>query len=245
MPVKTMKKILLSLLSICLISSIIFAVNSAPIETELITASESEGSTPLIIDFEPTQTSPDTSYKWEFSNGETIYSTTATQIFSLPGEYNAILTQTDSNGNSSSWSVTITALDEANCKADYDNDGFNNCEDLCPLVIGWEINRWCPLLEETCDANCGCSNDGYSCNFNGDQSTCGTAWVCLPDLPTSSCYYEAEKNYLFWNAVCNSCPCKNKLQYNATIRVCDILFPAIVSQDGKEIYEKGDFFEIN
>ncbi len=240
-----MRKLYILLLSIVLLGSAVFAAENiiTPSNSQIITLSTNSGSTPLIVEFEPTQAAPNTKYKWEFPNGETIYSTRATQIFSLPGEYSVVLTGTNQNGNTISGSVIVTARDEANCSGDYDNDGFNDCEDLCPLVAGWTINNWCPLLEEKCDANCACA-DGYTCTGAKTVATCSSTGVCVPEQKKSSCYYNAEKNYLFWNAVCNSCPCKNKLEYNATIRLCDILLPAIVSPDGKQIYEKWKFFEV-
>jgi len=240
-----MKKLYTLLLFVLFIGSAVFAAENiiTPNNSEIMSLSTNSGSTPLIIDFEPMQNNSDTRYRWDFSNGETVYSRSTTQIFSLPGEYSAILTQTDNNWNSASGSVIITARDEPNCDSDYDGDWFNNCEDLCPLVIGWTINQWCPLLEEKCDANCACA-DGYTCSWADTVATCSTTGVCVPETLKPSCYYNAEKNYLFWNAICNSCPCANKLEYNATIRLCDILFPAIVSPDGKEIYEKWTFFEI-
>lgn len=224
-------------------SGIVLHVSSAPIQSDTIQASTQSGSTPLIIDFESINKNNDIIHQWEFSDGTKLFWTKVTHIFTLPGTYDVTLTQIDANKNTSNETIEITALDQPNCEADYDSDGFNNCEDICPLIPWGNLNKWCPLLEEKCDTNCGCKQ-WYTCNFNGDQKTCESEWVCLPNKPKSSCYYQAEKNYIFWNAICNSCPCTNKLEYNATIRLCDILFPAIVSPNGKNIYERWKFFEI-
>gem|GEM_PF-6543068 len=99
-----MKKIYILLLFVLLLSGAVFAAENSivPTNSDIITLSSSSGSTPLIVDFEPSQSNQDTKYKWEFSNGETIYSNSTTQIFSLPGEYSATLTQTRENGESSS-----------------------------------------------------------------------------------------------------------------------------------------------
>lgn len=242
-----MKKILISILCVTLLSWALYAAESLSwvVNTNngIMIASLDSWATPLIIDFEPQVKNPDIKYVWTVSNWEKIYSQNTTQIFSLPWEYSISLSITDLQWVTSSGSMTITARDEPNCELDYDGDNFNNCEDLCPLIEGGVLNKWCPLFEQKCQPDCSC-DDGYTCNFSWDQNTCGANWVCLPKRPESSCYYNAEKNYLFWNAVCNSCPCVNKLEYNATIRMCDILFPAIVSADGKDIYKRWKFFEI-
>ena len=234
-----MKKIFFCIISILLLSNMVSGVGSA---RDHIIANTTTGPTPLIVELESNIRDLGNKYTWVLSNGKTIYSTHTTQIFSLPGEYTIALYITYPDNTTSSWSITVNAIDEPNCTPDYDEDGLNNCEDLCPLISWDTLNAWCPLLEQRCDNSCGC-DDGYICD-NTDQNTCGTTWVCIPQKPQESCYYQAQKNYIFWNAVCNSCPCKSVLTYNADIRKCDILFPAITSPDGKDIYERGEFFEI-
>jgi hypothetical protein len=47
-----------------------------------------------------------------------------------------------------------------------------------------------------------------------------------------------------WNVSCNSCPCKNNIEFFSTIRRCDIVFPAISSPDGSTIYKRWNYFEV-
>jgi hypothetical protein len=67
--------------------------------------------------------------------------------------------------------------------------------------------------------------------------------VCLPKELAISCEY-TWWDALFWNVVCNSCPCNYFLDFTSTLRRCDIIFPAITSVDWKNIYWKWDLYQI-
>jgi hypothetical protein len=110
----------------------------------------------------------------------------------------------------------------------------SDCDDLCPL-IKWDIrNKWCPILERECNDNSDC-REGYYCTEN--------TYVCLPKLLNTSCEY-SWWDVIFWNVMCNSCPCNNFLDFTSTLRRCDVIFPAITSPDSKNIYSKWELFQI-
>ncbi len=115
---------------------------------------------------------------------------------------------------------------------DTDWDWWVDSEDLCPLVKWPEENRWCPILEETCDKNEDCP-EWYLC-FN---------WYCKPKDITRSCEYNWW-NLFYGNVVCDTCPCQNNIDFNAILRRCDVIFPAITSPDETEIYSKWSYYKI-
>ncbi|EKE30329.1 MAG: hypothetical protein ACD_2C00005G0004 [uncultured bacterium (gcode 4)] len=47
-----------------------------------------------------------------------------------------------------------------------------------------------------------------------------------------------------WLLECNSCPCSFSLSYLASIRSCDIIFPAISSPDKKTLYSRWSIYQI-
>lgn len=117
--------------------------------------------------------------------------------------------------------------------SDSDNDWINDKQDLCPLIPWVQKNDWCPVLDKSCNVNSDCDS-GYSCS---------TAWVCRPIEYSSTCEY-SWGDLIYWNVACNSCPCLNTIDFNSTIRNCDIIFPAITSPDQTKIYSKWNEFEI-
>jgi hypothetical protein len=50
--------------------------------------------------------------------------------------------------------------------------------------------------------------------------------------------------FYIWQATCSSCPCEMTLDYLASARACDILFPAITSPDKKTIYARGGIWQL-
>lgn len=214
MPAKNPMKKILSIF-ILLISISFLTWGLASWETQLIQANKTTGSSPLVVQLSPTINDSSAQYKWSIGSDTLQYSRDFVHIFALPGSYEVSLDITDASWLTQSSSLSIIAQDETNCSDDYDGDSWNNCLDLCPLVAGSDDNTWCPTFD-------------------------------IPQVEQieSSCYYQADKNYIFGNAICNACPCEHTLSYNAQLRKCDILFPAITSADGSEIYEKWSFFEI-
>ena len=100
------------------------------------------------------------------------------------------------------------------CDKDSDWDNINDCIDKCPLVVWEDKNDWCPVFKE----------------------------IKKPDF--NWCSYKDKSAMTFWNAICNSCPCSNFLDFNADLRECDLVFPAITSPDSKEIYSRWNFWKI-
>jgi hypothetical protein len=65
-------------------------------------------------------------------------------------------------------------------------------------------------------------------------------WLCLLD---DVCLLTLNGGS-FWNVTCNSCPCRYSVDFDSELRICDIVFPAITSRDGTEIYSKWDVYQI-
>jgi len=116
---------------------------------------------------------------------------------------------------------------------DFDNDGVSDISDLCPDIKWSEKNKWCPIFDDLCSENSDCNNWFY----------CATWWVCSPKSFATSCEYKWW-DLVYGNVVCNSCPCSNKVDFNSTIRECDIVFPAITSPDQSTIYSRWNYFQI-
>ena len=172
-------------------------------------------------------------YAWNFWDGSSWFGRTIDHIFTAEGTYTVTLVVTDSNGDSATATVLIKVV-ENTCTTDSDGDWVNDCIDKCPLIYGDNSNLGCPIYDITCSEWWNSCPSWYSCQ----QNTAGEN-VCLPELVPQSCLYTGGST-LFGNTVCNTCPCANSLDFNATIRHCDVLFPAITSPDGKSIYSKGN-----
>ena len=130
------------------------------------------------------------------------------------------------------------------CSLDKDIDWINDCLDICINIKWSSLNNWCPILEKFCDSKCLCST-WYICSEK-DEKTCSTTWICIPEdnLPTYECLYKNTNVILSWNAICDTCPCDNYLDFKSDLRKCDLVFSAITSPDKSEIYWKWDFWEI-
>ena len=173
------------------------------------------------------------SYFWDFWDWNTWYWENIENIFKEEWTYEVLLTVLDSTWRQVTATVLIQVIWE-NCSLDSDSDWINDCEDLCPLIIWDERNKWCPILERECNIDNDC-REWYICT---DDTK-----VCLPKQLATSCEY-TWWDVLFWNVVCNSCPCNNYLDFTSTLRRCDIIFPAITSPDNTEIYWKWWLFQI-
>lgn len=181
-------------------------------------------------------------YDWNFGDGETDLWEIVDHLFDNDGVYTVELIVTDSNGKTGSATVVIIVLEADSCLEDTDGDGIFDCEDACPILLGPIENSWCPILEISCDVNCGCPN-WYSCT-DSDPLTCGS-WICKPDFdPNPSCLFNPWEGSIFGSALCTTCPCNTYLDFIADIRKCDLVFPAITSPDGTEIYSRWDTWQI-
>nr|MDD3720788.1 PKD domain-containing protein [Candidatus Gracilibacteria bacterium] len=214
-----------------------------------IDATPISGNTPSKVDFSSIVTGGNGNYiyEWNFGNGDTGNGSSISYIYKNPGIYNVVLKTIDSNGNTGYASVLIIVNNVTDCNNDSDNDGVNDCVDLCPLIIGVGINSGCPVFDKKCASDCSCSN-GYICSSK-DTNLCGIKGVCLPNTEIlknsiSDCLKSYGLNNIFGNASCNTCPCSNFLDFESKIRKCDLLFPAITSPDSTKIYSNGGFYEV-
>lgn len=174
-------------------------------------------------------------YGWDFWTGDTNVWRLTEYLYVWEGTYRVRLIVTDSEWRTWESTVVIQVLDRDRCLQDSDNDGINDCDDLCPTIVGPIENRWCPIFERMCDADCGCP-DGYECS-DIDPLTCWS-WVCRPISIPQSCLFTPTVWAIFWTSVCNSCPCFSELNFLSDMRRCDLVFPAITSPDGQNIYSR-------
>ncbi|MDD2487253.1 MAG: PKD domain-containing protein [Candidatus Gracilibacteria bacterium] len=98
---------------------------------------------------------------------------------------------------------------------DSDKDGTPTPDDYCPSVPGDASNNGCPAN----NTNFGITNK------------------CVLD--------KALKNG-FINGLlqCVQCPCNQSIDFLSSVRSCDIIFPAIVSLDKKDIYSRGAIYQV-
>lgn len=182
-------------------------------------------------------------YSWDFWDWNSWFWDDVTNIFLEEGIYEIELTITDSEGRKVTGTVIIHVTDEQICDIDSDNDLINDCEDKCPLVPWVDLNEGCPILSEFCGSDCSCP-DNFTCN-NSDPDVCSIKWICVPiEDTTDTCLYKGFTSIIYWNAVCNSCPCPSFLDFRSVLRRCDTIFPAITSPDSTIIYSKWDDYKI-
>lgn len=200
-----------------------------------ISTSKINGKWPLLIEHSANVSwwaSPYT-YFWDFWDGNTWYWKDAKNVYSQAGTYTVKLYVTDKNGKTTSSTSTVKVDSISKNAVDSDGDTLYDDEDLCPL-IKWSLdNKWCPILEESC-------NEIKKCR---EWSFCNAKNICEANVLSSSCEYNWW-NAIFWNSICNSCPCDYSLDFVSTLRKCDLIFPAIVSPDNKDIYSRGQFYQI-
>lgn len=129
---------------------------------------------------------------------------------------------------------------EDTSQIDTDKDGVIDNTDKCSNIFGSKDNFWCPILDKQCLPN----SEIDTCWIG---YTCSSKWYCevekIKNL-TSTCLLPESGASIFWNVVCNSCPCEYSFDFFATLRKCDVVIPAIVSPDGKKMYGKWTPYEI-
>lgn len=143
---------------------------------------------------------------------------------------------------SNNWSDDNNWKNNDLSKIDTDWDWVFDDKDKCVLIKWEKENNWCPILETKCLANSEVNTckSGFSCNTN---------WYCeVKKQDTKNMSYSCiiPKNWssVFWNAMCNSCPCEFDIDFLASIRKCDVIIPAIVSPDWKKMYGKWNSYQI-
>lgn len=119
------------------------------------------------------------------------------------------------------------------CLKDTDLDWIFDNEDKCVYVPWVKENFGCPILDKPCSWWC---QTWYTCSVN---------WYCQPMQAMSLfCAIPANWSSIFWNAICDTCPCENDFDFIAQLRKCDVVFPAIVSPDWTNIYSKWNNFQV-
>lgn len=200
-----------------------------------INASNINWNWPLLVDYSATVNwwALPYTYFWDFWDGNTWYWKDSKNVYRQVWVYTVVLYITDKNWKITSSTMTIQVDSISTDIVDSDLDWMFDNNDLCPLIKGSMNNKWCPMLEETCNVNKSCRK----------WSFCNEKNICEPNILSSSCEY-SWGNIIFWNAICNSCPCDYSLDFVSTLRKCDLIFPAIVSPDDKSIYSRGDFYQV-
>jgi len=170
-------------------------------------------------------------YEWSYWDGNGGYGEDVTNVFINEGSYIIELEVTDKDWKT--WNATIWVVVDGswNIDADTDKDWIKDLLDGCPLIEWVVENNGCPILDTVCQSDSNCSS-WYYCKENAKGVN-----ICAPKEVAKSCVYNWWTTF-FGNAICNSCPCGIFLDFNASLRNCDVIFPAITSKDGKEIYSK-------
>lgn len=177
-------------------------------------------------------------YVWDFWDGTSASWEKPTHVYQTSGTYKVELTVQDAQGNSKVLTYVLNTQTQKNEFLDSDKDGVNDAYDMCKWVVGDTKNSGCPILNQTCSSQSDCKT-WFTCNT--------TTQVCEVKKETSligSCLYPTSGSSIFWNSVCSTCPCNYTLDFIASLRKCDIIMPAIVSKDGKDIYSAGNYFQV-
>lgn len=105
-------------------------------------------------------------------------------------------------------------------------------------------NSSCPILEQQC-------NEALPCK---EWFTCSKSWFCevwtwleinnKEVTKLNSCLTNPNQAWAFWNAVCETCPCKYSFDFDAGLRSCDTLVPVITDKDQTKILDLWDYFQI-
>ena len=182
-------------------------------------------------------------YKWEFGDWTKWIWKNPNHIYTKPWVYEVTLIVTDENWNTWKATVLTKVLDFDSCEIDADWDWVMDCDDILPKVP-WEwLNDWAPILDNKCNADCTCQK-WYECSIK-NPNTCQNDWVCLPKkISLNSCLQNWFNTFIVWNSICDTCPCEYKLDFIATLRKCDLVFPAITSPDSKKIYWRWNIYKI-
>ncbi len=199
----------------------------------------------LLVDFQWVTYggTPPFRYVWDFWDASWDYGKYTEHLYTSSRVFEVLLTVTDKNDLTGTATTLIKVLEADSCEVDTDNDGIQDCDDICPTIAWPEDNNWCPNVEIACGQNCSCP-DGYTCSVD-DPQVCPAEWYCTPIVQKeTTCLYSRWESAIFWNASCASCPCNNFLDFQADLRECDIVFPAITSPDARDIYSRGNLWQI-
>ena len=213
-----------------------------------LSATPSSWNAPLITDFSSSiiwNQQDNYTFLWDFWDGSSAIGKERSHTYYSNGSYIVTLTAKNSSGKEIKKTITITVLDgdistnqwENIPQSDSDNDGVSDENDRCIDLPGDRKNQWCPIFDISCEFDSDCPNSSKcASNILGNKT-------CIAVEKQVTCNDSAQWT-IQWNVVCTTCPCQNTLNFKAQLRSCDIVFPAIVSPDGKDIYSKWKYFQI-
>ncbi len=182
-------------------------------------------------------------YEWNFWQGAQAIWSKVSYLYRNEGIYRVLLQVRDRDGKTSSSTAVIEVYDWDVCGWDSDSDGINDCDDRCPWVFWTLNNSGCPVYESSCWPNCSCP-EGYICS-SSDETSCSQDWVCQPiTFRSQNCLHNNQSASILWGAVCDSCPCDQSVDFYASMRSCDVIFPAITSPDGSQLYSRGNYWQV-
>lgn len=155
------------------------------------------------------------SYFWNFDNWSTSQIEDPTNIFTEEWIYIVTLKVIDEKWNTAAAQINIEVIKNL----DTDGDWLLDRDDSCPFVFWLIENRWCPYVNE------------YIATKIENIS------ACIKDRISG-------KPYIEWKSMCISCPCSINFDFEATLRICDIIFPSITDPLKKTIFSRGSVYEI-
>lgn len=154
-------------------------------------------------------------YFWDLWDTNYSDEVNPSHIFETKWVYTVSLKVIDSKWNTGIAQLAIEVLENI----DTDKDGIRDKNDKCPKVTWPSDNWWCPILQ---------------------------SYKKVSTIP-NFCISNKIKNdwWIEGLLMCNSCPCDYSVDFLASIRNCDILFPAITSTNKKSIYSRGSVYQVN
>lgn len=211
-------------------------------------ADKTSGFFPLNISFSSTiigNQNDEYSYLWDFGDSTSATGKNTQHIYYTPWSYIVTLQVQNTAWEIKEKNIIISVLEnqeslddtwEENL-LDTDGDSIADINDKCINIAGSKLNQGCPIFETFCQSDSDCPNSSQcASNLNGTKT-------CVAVTQKVACS-DSTQWVIQWNVVCDTCPCQNTINFKSQLRSCDIIFPAIVSPDGKNIYSKWQYFQI-
>lgn len=154
-------------------------------------------------------------YEWKFWDSATSTTEDPTHTYTNVGSYTVTLTVKDKDGNTATATVVVQV----------DPSKTIEVLDLCPEIFGPVENKGCPYIP--------------TWNHYTDTITeIGSYNICMKRAVLN-------ENIIVWNTTCTSCPCDFRIEFQSIFRVCDILFPTILSPDKQSLYSRWNIYQVN
>jgi hypothetical protein len=172
---------------------------------------------------------------WDKSHNSTKWE--VKHAYTDPGIYTVTLTIFNASTNVARQASIIVRI---SWDKDSDSDGLFDNSDTCPLVKWNQMNQWCPDISI----------------FNYRDTVETLLWWGVMSINSSSILNGIRRNsclenklkswwMIFWSTPsCDTCPCASTVNIESVFRSCDIIFPAILSPDTKNIYSRWGFYII-